>query len=172
MTCLACLERVVVGLYLMQRVLFRHKFIAFWVTSATGRVVEDLLAAASSAAFSASVKTSLSIINVPYVAIGDLVVSSLSTLTVTSLSHVTEVLSPAFNAGTLFYKVNVTSLTYTGTPGPGAMRLRASKYVGKLYSTAPAYQEIEGACLGPRCNHNNLHRAAFLQPELVLTSYG
>ena len=39
--------------------------------------------------------------------------SSLATLAVTSLGHVTEVLSPAFDAGTLFYKVNVTSLMYT-----------------------------------------------------------
>ena len=68
---------------------------------ATGRVVEDLVAAASSASFSASVGAGLGIIDVPYVAFGDLVDSSLSTLTVTSLGHVTEVLSPAFDAGTL-----------------------------------------------------------------------
>ena len=77
------------------------------------RVVEDLVAAASSAYFSASVGAGPSIIDVPYVAFGDLVDSSLSTLTVTSLGHVTEVLSPAFDVGTLFYEVNVTSLTYT-----------------------------------------------------------
>ena len=57
--------------------------------------VEDLVAAVSSATFSTSVGTDLSIINVPYVAFGDLVDSSLSPLTVTSLGHVTEVLSPA-----------------------------------------------------------------------------
>ena len=65
--------------------------------------VEDLVAAASSAAFSTSVGTDLSIIYVPYVAFGDLVDSSPSTLTVTSLGHVTEVLSPAFEAGTRLY---------------------------------------------------------------------
>ena len=73
-------------------------------SDATGRVVEDLVAAASSASFSASVGAGLSIINVAYVAFGDLVDSSLATLTVTSLGHVTEVLSPAFDAGILFYK--------------------------------------------------------------------
>ena len=44
---------------------------------------------------------------------GNLGDSSLATLTVTSLGHVTEMLSPAFDANTLFYEVNVTSLTYT-----------------------------------------------------------
>ena len=48
---------------------------------------------------------------------GVLVYSSLATLTVTSLGHVTEVLSPAFDAGTLFYEVNVTSLTFTVDAG-------------------------------------------------------
>ena len=127
--------------------------------------MEDLVAAASSAGFSASVKTGLSNINVPYVAFGDLVDSSFSTLTVTSLSHVTEVLSHAFNAGTLFYKVNVTSLTYTVDASARSDAATGFKVYGyTVHSTAPAYQEIEGACLGPRCNHNNLHRAAFLQP--------
>ena len=74
--------------------------------------MEDLVAAASSAACNASVGTGLCIINVPYGTFEDLVDSSLSTLTVKFLSHVTEVLSPAFSASTLFYKVNVTSLTY------------------------------------------------------------
>ena len=74
-------------------------------SDATGRVVEDLVAATSSASFSASVGAGLSIIDVPHVVFGD--------FTVTSLGHVTEVLSPAFDAGTLFYEVNVTSLTYT-----------------------------------------------------------
>ena len=76
-----------------------HRILA--ATSATGRVVEDLVAAASSAAVSASVGTGLCISNVPYIAFENLVDSSLSTLTVTYLSHVTEVLSPAFSAGTL-----------------------------------------------------------------------
>ena len=67
-------------------------------SGATGRVVEDLVAAASSASFSASVGAGLSIIDVPYVAFGDLVDASLATLTITSLGHVTEVLSSAFDA--------------------------------------------------------------------------
>ena len=50
--------------------------------------------------------------DVPHVVFGNLVDSSLATLTVTSLNHVTDVLSPAFDASTLFYEVNVTSLTY------------------------------------------------------------
>ena len=66
-------------------------------SDATGRVVEDLVAAASSALFNASVQAGLSIIDVPYVAFGDLVDLSLATLTVTSLGHVTEVLSSAFD---------------------------------------------------------------------------
>ena len=82
-------------------------------SDATGRVVEDLVASASSASFSASVGAGLSISDVPYVAFGDLVESSFSTLAVTSLGHVTKALSPTFDAGTLFYEVNVTSLTYT-----------------------------------------------------------
>ena len=82
-------------------------------SDATGHVVEDLVAAASSASFSASVGAGLSIIDVPYVAFGDLMDSCPGTLTITSLGHVTEVLSSAFKAGTLFYDVNVTSLTYT-----------------------------------------------------------
>ena len=77
----------------------------------TGR--DDLVAAASSASFNASVEAGLSIIEVPHVVFGNLVDLSLATLTVTSLGHVTEVLSPAFDASTLFYEVNVTSLTYT-----------------------------------------------------------
>ena len=51
--------------------------------------------------------------DVPHVAFGNLVNSSLATLTVTSLGHVAEVLSPAFDASTLVYEINVTSLTYT-----------------------------------------------------------
>ena len=144
-----------------------HRILA--ATSATGRVVEDLVAAASSAAVSASVGTGLCISNVPYVAFEDLVDSSLSTLTVTYLSHVTEVLSPAFSAGTLFYKVNVTSLTCTvdasarsdaatGFKGDG----KAAPAIFTVHSTAPAYQKIDGACLGPQCDHNNLHRARLL----------
>ena len=43
---------------------------------------------------------------------GNLVNSSLATLNVTSLYHVTEVLSLVFDAGTLVYEINVTSLTY------------------------------------------------------------
>ena len=131
--------------------------------------VEDLVAAASSAAFSASVGTGLSIINAPYVAFGVLVDSSLATLTVTSLGHVTEVLSPAFDVGTLFYQVNVTSLTYTVDASARSDAATGFEVNGKaahaiytVHSTAPAYQEIEGACLGPRCNHNNLHRARLL----------
>ena len=45
-------------------------------SDATGRVVEDFVAAASSASFSASVGAGLSISDVPYVAFGDLVDSS------------------------------------------------------------------------------------------------
>ena len=63
-------------------------------SDASGRVVEDLVAAASSASFSASVGAGLSIIAVPHVVFGDLVDSSLTTLTVTSLGHVTEVCHP------------------------------------------------------------------------------
>ena len=118
-------------------------------SDATGRVVEDLVAAASSASFSASVGAGLSIIDVPYVAFGDLVDSSLSTLTVTSLGHVTEVLSPAFDAGTLFYEVNVTSLTYTVDASASSDAATGLEVDGKaapaiytVHSTAPAYQEI------------------------------
>ena len=77
-------------------------------SDATGR--EDLVAAASSASLSAYVEAGLITL---YRTFGNLVDSSLATLTVTSLGHVTEVLSPAFDASTLFVNVNVTSLTYT-----------------------------------------------------------
>ena len=72
--------------------------IFFESSDATECVVEDLVAAASSASFTASVGARLSIIDVPYVAFGDLVDLSLATLTVTTLDHVTEVLSSAFDA--------------------------------------------------------------------------
>ena len=61
---------------------------------------EVLVAAASSASFSASVEAGLSIIDVPHVVFGILVDSSLATLTVTSLGYVTKVLLPAFDADT------------------------------------------------------------------------
>ena len=70
--------------------------------------------------------------------------SSLATLTVTSL-----VLSPAFDAGTLFYEVNATSLTYTvdaSASSDTATGLevdgKASPAIYTVHSTAPAYQEI------------------------------
>ena len=103
----------------------------------TGR--EDLVDAASSASFSASVEAGLSIIDVPHVVFGNLVDSSLATLTVTSLGHVTEVFSPAFDAGTLFYEVNVTSLTYTlDASANSEVATGGSGYT--VHSTAPAYQ--------------------------------
>ena len=99
--------------------------------------------------FQCSVETDLSIIDVPYVAFGDLVDSSLCTLTVTSLGNVTEVLSPAFDAGTLFYEVNVTSVTYTvdaSASSDAATGLgvdgKAAPAIYTVHSTAPAYQEI------------------------------
>ena len=67
-------------------------------SDATGCVVEDFVAAASSACFNASDGAGPSIIDVPYVAFGDLVDLSLATLAVTTLDHMTEVLSSAFNA--------------------------------------------------------------------------
>ena len=139
--------------------------------------MEDLVAAASSAAFSASVGTRLCIINVPYVALKDLVDSSLSTLTVTYLSHVTEVWSPAFSAGTLFYKVNVTSLTYTvdasarsdaatGFKGNG----KAAHAIFTVHSTAPAYQKIEGLVSAHSVTTTTYIVPPSFSPELVLTS--
>ena len=110
----------------------------------TRRVVEDLVAAASSASFRASVGAGLSIIDVPHVAFGNLVNSSLATLTVTSLGHVTKVLLPAFDADTIFYEVNVTSVTYTvdACASSGRLQLeREWKAVPAIYivhSTAPA----------------------------------
>ena len=118
-------------------------------SDATGRVVEDLVAAASSASFSASVGAVLSFIDVPYVAFGDMADSSLATLTVTFLGHVTDVLSPAFDAGTLFYEVNVTSVTYTVDASASSAAATGLEVDGKsapaiytVHSTAPAYQEI------------------------------
>ena len=71
------------GLYLMQSVLFHHELIAFlvqhpqpgvfWKTSLLRRLLQLAL----------PVGTGLCIINVPYVALEDLVDSSHSTLTVT-----------------------------------------------------------------------------------------
>ena len=111
-------------------------------SDATGRVVEDLVAAASSASFSASVAAGLSIIDVPYVAFGVLVYSSLATLTVTSLDHVTEVLSPAFDAGTLFYGVNTVDASASGDAATGLkMDGKAAPAIYTVHSTAPAYQE-------------------------------
>ena len=117
-------------------------------SDATGRVVENLLAPASSASFSASVGAGLSIIDVPHVAFGDLVDSTLSTLTVTFLGHVTKVLSSAYDANTLFYEVNVTSLTYTvdaSASSDAAAGLdvdgKAAPAIYTVHSTSPAYQE-------------------------------
>ena len=117
-------------------------------SDATRRVVDDLVAAASSASFRASVGAGLSIIDVPHVAFGNLVNSSLATLTVTSLNHVTKMLSPAFNADTIFYEVNATSLTYTvdacasseAATGLNVNR-QAVPAIYIMHSTAPAYQE-------------------------------
>ena len=118
-------------------------------SDATGCVVGDLVSAACSASFSASVGTGLSIIDAPHIAFGNLVDSSLATLTVTSLGHVTKVLSPAFNAGSLFYEVNVTSLTYTVDASASSEAATGLEVDGKaapaiyiVHSTAPAYQEI------------------------------
>ena len=152
----------------MQHVLFRYKFIAFlvqhprlgvlWRTSLLRRLLQLSVPLLE-----------LCIINVPYVAFEDLVDSSLSTLTVTYLSHVTEALSPAFDAGTLFYEVNVTSLAYTvdaSAKSDAATGLevdeKAAHAIFTVHSTAPAYQKIEGTCLGPQCDHHNLHRARLL----------
>ena len=117
-------------------------------SDATRRVVEDLVAAASSASFRASVGAGLSIINVPHVAFGNLVNSSLATLTVTSLGHVTKVLLPAFDADTIFHEVNVTSLTYTVNACASSEAAAGLDVNGKavpaiyiVHSTAPAYQE-------------------------------
>ena len=110
------------------------------------RVVKDLVAAASSTSFSASVEAGLSIIDVPHVTFGNWVDSSLATLTVTSLGHVTEVLSPAFDTSTLFYEVNVTALRTQWTPVPVAKWLqaivdgKAAPAIYTVHSTAPAYQ--------------------------------
>ena len=65
-------------------------------SDATGRVVEDLVSAASSASSSASVGAGPSI-------------WTYRTLRLEKLVHVTKVLSPAFDADTIFYEVNVTS---------------------------------------------------------------
>ena len=111
----------------------------------TGRVVKDLVTAASSASFSAYVGAGLSIIDVPHLAFGNFVESSLATLTVTSLGHVTEVLSPAFDAGTLFDVVNVTSLTYTVDASASSevaagleLNEKAAPAIYTVHSTAPA----------------------------------
>ena len=60
----------------------------------------------------------------------------------------TEVLSPAFDADTLFYEVNVTSLTYSvdaSASSDGATGLKvngkAAPAIYTVHSTAPAYQE-------------------------------
>ena len=136
-------------------------------SDATERVVEDLVTAASSASFSASVGAGLNIIDVLYVAFGDLMKnSSLATLTVTSLGHVTEVLSPASDAGTLFCAVNTmdasassdtaTGLEMDGEAAPATYALDSSRVLGNW-----------GACLGPRCDHNNLRRARLLSASSV-----
>ena len=62
-----------------------------------------------------------------------MVYSSLTTLTVTSRGHVTEVLSPAFDAGTLFCEVNITSLTYTVEASASSDELQAWKCKGKRH---------------------------------------
>ena len=74
--------------------------------------------------------------------------SSLSTLTVTSLNHVTKVLSPAFNADTIFYEVNATSSTDTADAcarSEAATGLNVNRQavpaIYIMHSTAPAYQE-------------------------------
>ena len=74
--------------------------------------------------------------------------SPLATLTVTSLNHVTKVLSPAFDADTLFYVVNVTSLTYSVDASASSdaatglnINWKAARAIYTVHSTAPAYQE-------------------------------
>ena len=167
MACMACLSS---RLFLMQSIFFRHKFTAF-LLQLWGRRRCGVFCSFQCLCWNWSVHH-----NVRYVAYEDMVDSSLSTLTVTYLRHVTEVLSPAYNAGTLFYKVNV-SLTYsvdasarsdvaTGFTGVG----KAAHAIFTVHSTAPAYHKIEGACLGPQGDHNNLHRVRLLQPWVVLTS--
>ena len=139
-------------------------------SNATGRVVKDLVAAVSSASFSTSVGAGLCIIDVPYVAFFS-VDSSLATLTVTSLGHVTEVLSPAFDAGTLFYKVKVTSLTYTVDASASNDAATGLEVDGKtapatytVHSTAPAYQEIRVIVLARNATTTTYVVHAFFQP--------
>ena len=100
MACMACLLQQVVPDAKCPLPSQVHRILG--ATSATRRVVEDLVATASSAACSAFVAAGVCIINVLYVAFEDLVDSSPPTLTVTFFNHVTEVLSPAFSASTLF----------------------------------------------------------------------
>ena len=108
----------------------------------------EFVAAASSAAFRTSVSAVLYIIDVPHVSFRNLVNSSYATLTVTSLGHVTQVLSPAFDADTIFYEVNVTSLTYMvnacASNEEGATGLEVDKKRSRHLhpcSTDPAYHE-------------------------------
>ena len=121
-------------------------------SDATGRVVENLVTTASSASFSASDVADLSIIVVPHVA-----------FETWWTHHVTKVLSPAFDADTLFYEVNVTSLTYSvdaSASSEAATGLKNKWESGTRHlhcaldsSRVPGKK---GACLGPRCDHNNL----------------
>ena len=101
-----------------------YQFMDSWTTSATGRVVEDLNAAASSAAFSASVGTSLTIVNARYDCV--------------------------WRLGGLF-------------PFDTHGHVRHPLDRGIVALNSSRVPEIQGACLGPRCDHNVLHRAAFLQ---------
>ena len=148
-------------------------------SDATGRVVGTIVAAASSVSFSASVGACLSVIDVPYVAFGDLVDSSLSTLTVTSLGHVTEVLSPALSRKALFSKTSTSLLSRTRwTPVPVAIRLRNWKWMGKRHppSTLCTRQLSRNSKLGclSRPAMRPQQPASFtpsFSPVLVLTSY-
>ena len=139
-------------------------------SNATRRVVEDLVAAASSASSRASVGAGLSVMAVPHVAFGNWMNSSLATLTVTSLGHVTKMLLPAFDADSVFYEVNVTSLTYTVNACASSETATGLEVDGKavpanyiVHSTAPTYQENRVLVSA----HNNLRRARLLLASSV-----
>ena len=128
-------------------------------SDATKRVVKDLVTAASSASFGDSVGAGLSIIDVPHVAFGNLVNSFIAPLTVTSFGHVTKVLSPAFDADSIFYEINVTSLTYTVDACASSEVATGLNVNGKVvpaiyivHSTAPAYQKKKNRVLVSACD--------------------
>ena len=104
--------------------------------------------------------------------------SSLATLTATSLSHVTEVLSPAFDAGTLFYEVNITSLTYTldtSACSDAATGLevdgKAAPAIYTVPSTAPAYQEIRVLVSARDATTTTYVVHAFFQPVVPCDAF-